>query len=181
MPPASFFSRLPQSTAKKPQLPPPRCICKLSTVSARSRRSYGKIEDYDPKSLSAYGFILPLMPHFHPVSPTPPHPAPRALCNRTIPGEDLFEGGHNTAEKILGEVCGWIFSLKTPQTRKKTKRRTFGITMVSILQVRRFLIQAEVLVRGLRTRCLYSVWKYLPSLSSLHELVSKRPKNVKLC
>ena len=86
-----FFSRLPQSIAKKPPLIPPRCICKLSTVSARSRRSYGKIEDYDPKSLSAYGFILPLMPHFHPVSPTPPHPAPRALCNRVSPGEAITQ------------------------------------------------------------------------------------------
>ena len=48
-------------------------------------------------------------------------------------------------------------SLENGANTQKTKRRTFGITMVSILQVRRFLIEAEVLVRGLRTRCLYSV------------------------
>ena len=47
--PASLhFSRLPHPPrAIKTQLPPPCYICKMSTVSARSRRPYGKIEDYE--------------------------------------------------------------------------------------------------------------------------------------
>ena len=47
--PASLhFSRLPHPPrAIKTQLPPPWYICKMSTVSARSRRSYRKIEDYE--------------------------------------------------------------------------------------------------------------------------------------
>ena len=38
----------------------------------------------------SWPWCLTCLPHFHLVSPTPPHPAPRALCNRTIPGEDLW-------------------------------------------------------------------------------------------
>ena len=162
-----------------PPLKNPRCICKLSTVSAQSRRSYGKIEDYE----EFIGIRLHLAPDAW-LPPSFPYPSPPRTQGPVQTESALAktsEGGHNTAEKMLGEVCGWILSLKTAQTRKKTKRRTFGITMVSILQVRRFLILSEVFVRGLRTRCLYSVWKNFPSLSCLHELVSKRPKNVKLC
>ena len=44
-------------------------------------------------------------PCFHPVFPTPPLPVPRALYSRVSPVKTCV-GGHNTAEKILGEVCG---------------------------------------------------------------------------
>ena len=79
--------------ALKTQLPPPWYICKMSTVSARSRRSYRKIEDYEvyrdtascgslswPWCLTSTQFPLPL--------PTP-HPGP-CVIELSIPGEDLW-------------------------------------------------------------------------------------------
>ena len=62
-----------------------------------------------PWCLTSTQFPLPL--------PTP-HPGP---CVIELSLVKTCEGGHNTAEKILGEVCGWIFSLKTAQTRKKRR------------------------------------------------------------
>ena len=127
-----------------------------------------------PWCLTSTQFPLPL--------PTP-QPGPCITESALVtPLVKTCEGGHRRSWKNAGRSLWMNFLLENGANTQKTKRRTFGITMVSILQVRRFLIQAEVLVRGLRTRCLYSVWKYLPSLCSLlHELVSKRPKNVKLC
>ena len=62
-----------------------------------------------PWCLTSTQFPLPL--------PTP-HAGP---CVIELSLVKTCEGGHNTAEKILGEVCGWIFSLKTAQTRKKRR------------------------------------------------------------
>ena len=62
-----------------------------------------------PWCLTSTQFPLPL--------PTP-HPGP---CVIELSLVKTCEGGHNTADKILGEVCGWIFSLKMAQTRKKRR------------------------------------------------------------
>ena len=102
---------------------------KMSTMSARSWRSYGKIEDHEQFigiRLHAAVFLAPAIsspptqaflgelifhpyvlvgrdekraplkrlrggqnPCFHPVSPTPPRPEPKALYSRVSPGEDM--------------------------------------------------------------------------------------------
>ena len=94
--PASLhFSRLPHPPRSKNPTPSPMVylqnVYRERSISTILQKNRGL------RSLSAYGFmwqsiltlILTLMSHFHPVSPTPPHPARRALCHRTIPGEDL--------------------------------------------------------------------------------------------
>ena len=82
-----FFSRLPHPPLKNLNSLPHGIFAKY-TVSARSRRSYGKLEDY------------------HPVSPTPPHPAPGVLCTIEPALAKTCVSCYNTAEKILGEVRG---------------------------------------------------------------------------
>ena len=65
-----------------------------------------------PWCLTSTQFPLPL--------PTP-HPGP---CVIELSLVKTCEGGPNTAEKILGEVCGWIFSWKR---RKHAKNEETNI------------------------------------------------------
>ena len=176
VPESLHFSRLPHTPrAIKTPLPSPWYICKMSLVSARSRRSYRKIEDYEqfieascgslswPWCLTSTQFPLPL--------PTP-HPGP---CVIELSLVKTCEGGHNTAEKILGEVSLSVDEFSPWKRRKHAKNEE---TNISHYHGQYF---AGKKVFNTSRGCFYSVWKYLPSLSSLHELVSKRPKNVKLC
>ena len=94
--------------------------CSISTILRKNRgprtvyrhtASCGSLSC--PWCLTSTKFPLPL--------PTP-QPGPCITESALVtPLVKTCEGGHNTAEKMLGEVCGWIFSLKMAQTHKKRR------------------------------------------------------------